>query len=362
MQKIGHKLTNVAVGVLLLATALVACGTAAPEEPTDSGDTGEPAKIALLFPGGENERYERFDVPLFEAKITTLGNFEVVYADTGQGTSTQVQQAESALAGGAAVLVLGPVTPEAAKSIVGAAGKQEVPVISYDTLIAESTGLAYRVSFDQEQTGVLQANSLVQELRKQAVPNPGILMVNGPRTDPEAVLFSAGAHSVIDKSAVKILAEFDTPDGDPARAQTWVSEKITEFPGRINGIYAATDELAGAASAALTEAGSKPWPVITGQNADLESLRRIITGKQFMSIYKPVRVEAELAAGVAAKLAKGQDPPPATNVSGVPTRLLIPKVVTKASIMDTVVNDGAFSVEEICSGTYAKACEAANIK
>lgn len=362
MQKLGHKLTNVTVGILLLATTLVACGGTAPEEPTGSGDSGEPAKVALLFPGSENKRYEKFDVPLFEAKITTLGNFDVVYADTGQDTAAQVKQAESALAAGAAVMVLGPVTPEAAERIVDSATEQEVPVISYDTLIAESTGLAYRVSFDQEQTGVLQANSLVQELRKQTVPNPGILMVNGPRTDPEALLFNKGAHSVIDKSSVKILAEFDTPGWDPAQAQTWVAEKITQFPGRINGIYAATDDLAGGASAALSEADSKPWPVITGQNADLESIRRIITGKQFMSIYKPVRVEAELAAGVAAKLAQGQDPPPATNVAGIPTRLLIPKVITKSSIMDTVVRDGAFTVGEICSGKYAKACAAANIK
>lgn len=359
MEKLGRKLTAAACGVLLMATTLVACGGPGSDDAKNTGNPGAVPSVALLFPGTEPARNKALDIPLFEARIKALGDFDVLHSDAGKDASAQVKQAEIALADGAGVLVLDPVDSKATEDIVAAAAEKDVPVISYDSIETGSTGLAYRISFDHEQIGVLQANSLIQKLRSDGVVNPGILVVNGPAEDPEAELVAKGARSVIDKSAVKILAELDA---NPAQVQDWTAKRIAEFPGRIDGIYAAKDSLAGGAVAALSSAAMRPWPLVTGQDAQLEGIRRIITGRQYMSIYKPVRAEAELAATVAAKLARGQAPPPATKVAGVPTRLLIPKVVTRSNIMDTVVSDGVYTVEEICTAKYAKACAAANIQ
>jgi D-xylose transport system substrate-binding protein len=362
MKKLGYKLATVAVGALLTATTLTACGGNNPPAASSNSSSGPAVKIGLLLPETKTTRYEAFDRPLFEAKMKSLGNYDIVYSNASQDASKQQEQAESALTDGVKVLVLDPVNAQAAASIVASAKAQDVPVISYDRLVAGTTDLAYYISFDNEQVGVLQGNSLVDKLAKDGIKDPGILMVNGSPTDGNAVLFKKGAHSVIDKSDVKVLAEYDTPDWSPDKAQSFVAGQITQFTGQIDGVYAANDGTAGGAVAALKAANVTPWPIITGQDAEITGIQRIVAGDQYMTIYKAIKTEAELAATVADQLAKGETPTDATDVAGVPTKLLTPVVVTKENIMDTVVKDGFYTVAQICTAEYAKACAAANIK
>jgi D-xylose transport system substrate-binding protein len=362
MKKLGYKLATVAVGALLTATTLTACGGNNPPAASSNSSSGPAVKIGLLLPETKTTRYEAFDRPLFEAKMKSLGNYDIVYSNASQDASKQQEQAESALTDGVKVLVLDPVNAQAAASIVASAKAQDVPVISYDRLVAGTTDLAYYISFDNEQVGVLQGNSLVDKLAKDGIKDPGILMVNGSPTDGNAVLFKKGAHSVIDKSDVKVLAEYDTPDWSPDKAQSFVAGQITQFTGQIDGVYAANDGTAGGAVAALKAANVRPWPIITGQDAEITGIQRIVAGDQYMTIYKAIKTEAELAATVADQLAKGETPTDATDVAGVPTKLLTPVVVTKENIMDTVVKDGFYTVAQICTAEYAKACAAANIK
>ena len=362
MKKLGYKLATVAVGALLTATTLTACGGNNPPAASSNSSSGPAVKIGLLLPETKTTRYEAFDRPLFEAKMKSLGNYDIVYSNASQDASKQQEQAESALTDGVKVLVLDPVNAQAAASIVASAKAQDVPVISYDRLVAGTTDLAYYISFDNEQVGVLQGNSLVDKLAKDGIKDPGILMVNGSPTDGNAVLFKKGAHSVIDKSDVKVLAEYDTPDWSPDKAQSFVAGQITQFTGQIDGVYAANDGTAGGAVAALKAANVAPWPIITGQDAEITGIQRIVAGDQYMTIYKAIKTEAELAATVADQLAKGETPSDATDIAGVPTKLLTPVVVTKENIMDTVVKDGFYTVAQICTADYAKACAAANIK
>ena len=362
MKKLGYKLAAVAAGALLTATTLTACGGNNPPAASSNSSSGPAVKIGLLLPETKTTRYEAFDRPLFEAKIKSLGNYDVVYSNASQDASKQQEQAESALTDGVKVLVLDPVNAQAAASIVASAKAQDVPVISYDRLVAGTTDLAYYISFDNEQVGVLQGNALVDKLAKDGIKNPGILMVDGSPTDGNAVLFKKGAHSVIDKSDVKVLAEYDTPDWSPDKAQSFVAGQITQFTGQIDGVYAANDGTAGGAVAALKAANVTPWPIITGQDAEITGIQRIVAGDQYMTIYKAIKTEAELAATVADQLAKGETPSDATDIAGVPTKLLTPVVVTKENIMDTVVKDGFYTVAQICTADYAKACAAANIK
>ncbi|EMQ98242.1 substrate-binding domain-containing protein [Paeniglutamicibacter gangotriensis] len=114
--------------------------------------------------------------------------------------------------------------------------------------------------------------------------------------------------------------------------------------------------------AALKAANVEPWPVIIGQDAELTGIQRIVSGDQFMTIYKAIKTEAELAAKFADQLARGESPTDSTDVDGVPTKLLTPVVVTRENIMDTVVKDGFYTVEQICTAEYADACAAADIK
>jgi D-xylose transport system substrate-binding protein len=235
-----------------------------------------------------------------------------------------------------------------------------VPVIAYDRFISGGD-LAFYVSFDNDNIGKLQAAALVAKLDDDGA-HGGILMVNGSPTDNNAGDFKEGAHSVIDDSGYPILAEFDTPDWSPDKAQDWVASQITQFSGDIAAVYAANDGTASGAVAALHAANVSPAPLVTGQDAELAAIQRIVSGDQYMTIYKDIKQEAELAAEVAVKLAHHEKVTGDTTIEGTPSTLLGAHIVTLDTILETVVADGVYTIDEICTPEYASACEAAGIR
>ena len=324
--------------------------------PADDGAV----KIALLLPESKTARYESFDRPFFEERIAELGDYEVLYSNADQDAAKQQSQAEAALASGASVLVLDPVDSAAAASIVAAANSQNVPVIAYDRIVTGGE-LAYYVSFDNENIGALQGGALVDKLEADGARG-GILMVNGSPTDGNAAGFKSGALGMIEGSDYRVISQFDSPDWSPDKAQDWVAGQIAQYGDDIAGVYAANDGTAGGAIAALKAANVTPLPVVTGQDAELAGVQRIVSGDQYMTIYKAMRDQARLAAEVAVALSAGEPVEGETEINGVPSTLLDAVVVTIDNIMDTVVADGIYTVAEICTPQYAEACAAAGIR
>ncbi|WP_370248979.1 substrate-binding domain-containing protein [Nocardioides sp.] len=355
----------VAGAVLALgAVGLSACGA----NDTDSGGdsaSGGGTTIALLLPESKTTRYETFDKPLFEAKVAELcSDCTVDYYNADQDAAKQTEQVATALNAGADVLVLDPVNGPGATTMVDDARAEGVPVIAYDRLI---TNADYYMSFDNETVGKLQAQALVDDLGDTG----NILMLNGSPDDPNAGQFKAGAHSVLDASGVTILEEYDNPDWSPENAQKWTSDQLSKIdPADIDGVYAANDGQAGGVVAALTGAGvsADALPPITGQDAEIAALQRIISGEQAMTIYKSIKLEAETAAEVAVALVKGEDVPATTETGvtqteyeGLKSYIFDPVVVTVDNIADSVIADGFYSVDDICTADFAAACEAAGI-
>ena len=132
---------------------------------------GREGKIALLLPDAKTARYETFDRPLFEDRVAELGRLPGAVRERRQDAAKQQQQAESALAAGADVLVLDPVDAQRRGDDRAAANAQGVPVISYDRLIAGGD-LAYYISFDNEKVGELQATAFVRRARGARAPAP----------------------------------------------------------------------------------------------------------------------------------------------------------------------------------------------
>ena len=359
----------VTAALLLTAGTLAGCANGSATTPgTPSGNTSN-AKIGLLLPDSVTARYESADKPYFEAKVKELcPNCSVLYANADGDAAKQQQQAESMLTQGATVLVLDPFDGEAAAAIVASAKAKKVPVISYDRLI-NSADLSYYISFDNEKVGELQGTALVGQLKTMGVQpgDGGILMVNGSPTDNNASQFKAGAHKIIDASGYKVLAEFDTPGWDPVKAQDWVASQITQFGSKIKGIYAANDGTAGGAIASLKAAGVKPMPPVTGQDAELAGIQRILAGDQFMTVYKALKPEAEQAAQLAVDLVNGKTDQGQTTVktkggADIQSFLLVPVAVTVDNIESTVVADGFYKASDICTADYAAACTKAGIK
>ncbi|BDI23622.1 substrate-binding domain-containing protein [Herbiconiux sp. L3-i23] len=335
--------------VLALLATLTGCA------PADTRTT-----IALLLPESKTTRYEAVDRPVFESRLQELGDYKVLYSNADQDAAKQQSQAEAALASGAAVLVLDPVDAEAARSIVAAANAQDVPVIAYDRL-PSGGGLAYYVSFDNERIGELQGSAFA-DVVGSTPGDSGILMVNGSPTDPNAREFETGALREIEEAGLTVLASFDTPDWSPDQAQNWTAGQITRFGSRIVGVYAANDGTAGGAIAALRAANVSPMPVVSGQDAELAGLQRIVTGDQYLTIYKAMRTQARLAAEAAVALANGEEVDAETTVDGTPATILPASVVTVDTIMSTVVEDGVYTIDQICTSDYAAACAAAGLQ
>ena len=352
------RLTGLGLAAGLAITSLVACGSGSSSSGSSSAGG---KKIALLLPESKTTRYESLDRPLFEAAIKAqCADCQIIYSNADQDAAKQQQQAESALTQGANVLVLDPVDSKAAASIANSAKASKVPVVAYDRFISGAP-VDYYVSFDNEKVGQLQAQTLVDLLKKSGKTSGKLVQINGSPTDNNAGQFKKGAHSVLDTSGFTIASEYDTPDWSPDKAQQYMESQLTNVKTGLVGVYAANDGTAGGAIAALKGGGVNPLPPVTGQDAELAAIQRILAGDQAMTVYKAIKPEAEDAAKAALALASGKKPEAKTTYQGIPSTLLTPVAVIISNVKDTVVKDGLYKVSEICAGDFAKACAAAGI-
>lgn len=360
--KIATKRAVVAATALLLTVGtLTACSSTTP---TGSGTKAAAVKIGLLLPDSVTARYASADRPYFTQEVKKLApNATVLYANADGDASKQQQQAESMLAQGVKVLVLDAQDGTAAQQIVTEAKAKKVPVIDYDRLVAGGQS-DYYISFDNEKVGELQATALVAQMKKLGLPSDaGYVMINGSPTDNNATLFKQGANKILSKSSYKLLSSFDTPAWTPALAQTWMDGQVAQFGHKIQAVYAANDGVGEAAIASMKAAGwTSPLPPVTGQDASLAGIQDILSGDQYMTIYKAFKPEAVQAAQLAVDLINGKKPTAPSTVSGVPSFLLTPVAVTVKNIQATVLKDKLYTVAQICTSQFAAACTANGIQ
>lgn len=351
------------VGCALLAIGLLVAGCGG-----SSGGGGP--KIALLLPENETPRYESDDKPDFEKAVEEkCEDCEVLYSNAGGDASKQQSQAEAALTQGAEVLVVDPMDAKSAAAIAEKAQAQNVPVVSYDRLIENGEVDAY-ISFDNEKVGELQAETLAKKLKEDGSPSGPIIMINGDPADPNAAGFKAGAHKGFEAAGVEIAKEYDTPGWSAENAQREAQQAITALGNNgFAGIYAANDDTGGGAIAALKGAGINPAEKpVTGQDATVAGLQRILAGQQYMTIYKEIEPEATVSAEIAIALAEGEEVPQDKITEEVdngkvkvPSAILEPVAVTKDNVKSTVVADGFVTASELCTGPYKSACNEAGI-
>ncbi|PKV88528.1 sugar ABC transporter substrate-binding protein [Streptomyces sp. TLI_146] len=362
----------VAVAATAMAVSLAACGSAkeSGDKTKESGGAkkGDAIKIGLLLPENQTARYEKFDKPLIEKKVSELtnGKGQVVYANAKQDATTQTQQVDTMITNKVDALIVDAVDSKAIAGAVKKAKDRGIPVVAFDRL-AEGPIDAY-TSFDNEQVGHVQGKALVDALGTKAKDGQ-IVMMNGAITDPNAALFKKGAHAELD-GKVTIGKEYDTKEWKPENANANMEGAISALgKDKIVGVYSANDGMAGGIITALKAAGLSTLPPVTGQDAELAGVQRIVAGEQFMSVYKPYVQEGPIAAEMAVALAKGEkldsiakskvDSP---TTKGVPSVILPVVSLTKDNIKDTVIKDGIYKVDEICTSNYKAACDALGLK
>ena len=336
--------------VLLLSASLLVAGcVCGPGQNCQSAkQPGKKAvRIGLSMDTLKEERWQH-DRDLFLARAKELGAEVDVQAANGDDR-TQIQQAANLLTQGVDVLVVVPHNSEVAASIVEAAKRQCVPVISYDRLIRNSDVDLY-VSFDNLKIGEMQAKYLLDR-----VPRGNYVLIGGSPSDNNALLYRQGQMNVlkpaIDRGDIKIVADQWAKEWQASEALKHTENALTQTKNDVAAVVASNDGTAGGVVQALSGQGLDGKVIVSGMDADLAALQRVVGGTQSMTVYKPIKPLATRVAEAAIALARGEQLVTNGTVNNgmkdVPSILLDAVVVDKTNMVDTIIKDGFQKMEDV---------------
>jgi D-xylose transport system substrate-binding protein len=310
-----------------------------------------PVKIGLSMDTLRAPRWAQ-DRDVLVAKCNEEG-VGVLVQSADSNDELQNSQAENLLTQGIQCLVVIPHNAKSCASIVEAAHKMGVPVLSYDRLILDSDVDAY-VSFDNIKVGELMASTLVK-----IKPKGNYVLMGGAPTDYNAILLRKGQRMVLDplvaKGDIKIVGDQWSNDWLAVNALRNMENILTMNNNKVDAVVDSYDGTAGGTIQALSEQGLAGKALVSGQDAELAACQRIVAGTQTMTVYKPVRFLAAKAAEIAVDLAKRLPLPEALETTDngkkeVPSYFLDPIVVTKDNMVDTVIADGFQKMEDVYKG------------
>lgn len=337
------------ISAFLLLITIVSAGCVCGQPESRAGGAIKTGKIRIGFSMDtlKEERWQR-DRDHFVARAAELGAEVLVQAANGDD-AVQIQQSENLLTQGIDVLVIAPHNAEVAASIVGSAKRQGVPVISYDRLIRNSDVDLY-VSFDNVKVGETQARYLIDR-----APRGNYVLIGGSPTDNNARLFRQGQMNVlqpaIDRGDIRIATDQWAREWLPSEALKHTENALTQAKNNVAAVVASNDGTAGGAIRALEEQGLAGRVLVSGQDAELAALQRIVAGTQSMTVYKPVYQLARRGAEAAVALARGESVEPNSTVNNgfkdVPSILLESITVDQSNVVSTVIKDGYLKMEDV---------------
>ncbi|AGI33945.1 TPA: D-xylose ABC transporter substrate-binding protein [Mannheimia haemolytica] len=297
-------------------------------------------KIGMSIDDLRLERWQK-DRDIFVNKAESLGAKVFVQSANGDATA-QISQIENMLNKDIDVLVIIPFNGEVLSNVIAEAKKEGVKVLAYDRLI-NNADVDFYVSFDNEKVGELQAKSIIGQK-----PEGNYFLMGGSPVDNNAKLFRKGQMKVlqplIDSGKIKVVGDQWVDSWLAEKALQIMENALTANKNNIDAVVASNDATAGGAIQALSAQGLSSKVAISGQDADLAAIKRIIAGTQTMTVYKPITNLADKAAEIAVALGKDEKVEMNAQLNNgmkeVPAYLLEPVVVTKENIDDTVIKDG----------------------
>jgi D-xylose transport system substrate-binding protein len=332
------------LGIALWTVLAAACGSPS-SRPPQPAEEPKP-KIGLLM-DTLDERWQR-DRALFLERAQEL-DAEVLVEAAERDDAKQLQQAQSLLDRGVEALVVVPHNAEKAAQIVELAKKKGVGVISYDRLILKADIDLY-FSYDNKKVGEQQA----QYLRNQA-PKGNYILLGGAPTDNNAKMIREGQLSVLQDAVkrgdIRIVADPWVPDWRADLATEITAAALKKARNQVVAIVASNDTTAGGAIAALEQAGLAGKVFVSGQDANLDAVQRIVKGTQTVTVYKPLRPLARGAASAAVQLAKKEKVEGTSTINNgmkeVQAMLLTPIPVHKDLVDQIIIGDKFHTREQI---------------
>ncbi|RSM36586.1 sugar ABC transporter substrate-binding protein [Amycolatopsis balhimycina DSM 5908] len=366
---------TVSVGLVLTA-----CGT----NSSNSGGTGSnsasasaPAaagangKVGVILPEtASSARWEAFDKPMLQAALAAQG-FDADVQNAQGDAQKFATLADGFISSGVKALIIAPADPAVGASVEAKAKAAGIPVIDYDRPSLGGSA-EYYVSFDNEKVGQLQGQAMADALKDKA--GAGVVQIEGAPTDNNATLFTRGQDSVLEplftSGKLKRIQKQPINDWDNQLGGTTFEQIFTNNGGKVDGVVAANDGLAGAVITVLKRNGLNGKIPVTGQDATADGLKAVMRGEQYMTVFKPIKEEAEATAKLAAALVKGDkagadaiatgklhDPKNNRDIKSV---LLTPTTILAKDIK-TVVTQGYVKTTEICGGDLAAKCTSLGI-
>lgn len=311
--------------------------------------------IGLSMDTLKEERWQN-DRDLFVKRVGELGADVLVQAANSDDTR-QIQDIEALISRKVDALLIVPHNGAAMAKGVRLAHDAGIPVISYDRLITGEDVDLY-ISFDPVRVGEQQAQYLVDLFKGKGKKK--IVRILGAKTDNNAVLMKVGQDRVLKpylaNGSFEIVHEDWAENWKPENAKKITQAAVTRA-GSFDAVLAANDGTAGGSIQALAEEGLAGKVVVTGQDAELAACQRVAAGTQAMTIYKPLKALAELAAEVSVKMARGKPVVAKAELDNgkvkVPSILMDVYTVTKSNLDSTVIKDGFHTREEVYRGLSA---------
>ncbi|MCK2217857.1 sugar-binding protein [Actinomadura sp. ATCC 31491] len=361
------------VSAIALAATMTACGSSQKTVDTEAsassaaGNAG--ALIGVTMPTKSSERWIH-DGDNVKSALEKLGyKVDLQYAEND--IPTQANQIENQITKGAKLLIIASIDGTAITSQLQQAADNKIPVIAYDRLIRNSPNVDYYATFDNFKVGVQQATSLLKGLGvEDGKKGPfNVELFGGSPDDNNATFFWNGAMSVLkpkidDGTIVVKSKQTDFKQAailrwDPATAQKRMEDILTSTYGsaKVDGVLSPYDGLSIGILSALKSSGygtsGQPYPIVTGQDAELASVKSIIAGEQYSTIFKDTRKLADQTVKMADAVLKGGQPE-VNNTKDydngnkvVPSYLLDPVIVDKSNYKEIIIGGNYYTEDQL---------------
>jgi putative multiple sugar transport system substrate-binding protein len=346
-------LKSLATGVLVSALALGASATAFAQ---DKGSIG------IAMPEQTTLRWNSDGAELKSALEAKGYTVDLQYA--GDDIPNQLAQIENMVTKGSKALIIAALDGTTLSAALEAAGEAGITVVAYDRLIRDTANVDYYTTFDNFQVGVLQANSILKGLGYPEKTGPfNIELFGGSPDDNNAFFFYDGAMSVlqpaIDKGDLVVksgqmgMDQVGTLRWDGATAQARMDNLLSAYysdGSHVDAVLAPNDGVARGILSSLKGigygSGDLTYPIISGQDAEIPSIKAIIAGEQYSTVYKDTRELARVTADLVDSVLSGTEPTGLdtttynNGVKVVPSLLLTPYEVDKTNYKELVVDSG----------------------
>jgi len=311
------------IAIMCVALALVSSTFAAKAKKTKTAG----AKIGVSMPTKDLQRWNQ-DGSNMKASLEKAG-YKVDLQFANNDIATQISQIENMITGKCQVLVIASIDGSALKGALATAKQKGIKVIAYDRLIMNSDAVSYYATFDNYKVGTIQGDYLVEKLnlKTRSADDPAYIeLFTGSPDDNNINFFFGGAMDVLTpylNSGVLVVrsgqtskAQCATLNWSTEEAQKRMENLITSNGygpkgTRLDAVYSSNDSCAMGITNALVGAGytAENFPILTGQDCDIGSVKNMLKGLQSMSIFKDTRTLAAKVVEMVDAIVKGGEPP-----------------------------------------------------